>query len=331
MPVMKEIVKEIAELIRVGEPIIALNYVIEKMPENLREKAKRIFDDPKVIEEIEGDWGKVLALIYYSHLLRVSSKDMSRRGIAGQAVSALTGAKISRQLESKELEAIFLLSGGKALSLMGMRDRAEICYVKAEEILRELVKEDESWLKELSDVLNDLGIIYVESGDKEKGKTFLEEALEIRRKLAESNPSFKPMLAQTLNNLASLYKDLRIYDKADEYFSEAEKIYRELVEEKEDYKVDLAVVLCNYASLFRVIKEHGKAERLYLEALEIFEELSKKNEFYKSAIADVCMYLSGLYKDMGDFERSKEYFERANKTFAEFTAKITASQGHSSS
>jgi len=331
MPVMREIVKEVAELIRVGEPVLALNYVVSKAPESVREKAKHIFDDPKVIEEIDGDWGKLLALIYYSHLLKVSSNDMSRRGIAGQAVSALTGAKLSRQLESKELEAIFLLSSGKALSLMGMKDRAEVCYIKAEELLRDLVKEDESWFKELSDVLNDLGIIYVESGDRDKGRAFLEEALEIRRKLAEKNPAFKPMLAQTLNNLASLYKDLRIYDKSEEYFAKAESIYRELVEVNENYRVDLAVVLCNYASLFRVIKEHKKAEELYLEALSIFEELAKKNEFYKSAIADVCMYLSGLYKDMGDFEKSKEFFERANKTFAEFTAKMTASSESSAS
>ncbi len=315
---MRDVVKEIAELIRVGEPILALNYVLSKAPEDVREKAKNMFDDPQVIEEIEGEWGKILALIYYSHMLKVSSRDMSRKGIAGQAVSALTGAKLSRQLESEELEAIFLLSGGKALSLMGMKDRAEICYVKAEEILRRLAREDSSWLKELSDVLNDLGIIYVESGDKEKGRSLLEEALEIRRELAKSNPAFKPMLAQTLNNLASLYKDLRIYDKSDEFFAEAEGIYRELVKENEDYKVDLAVVLCNYASLLRVLKEHKKSEKMYLEALKIFEELAEKNEFYKSAIADVCMYLSGLYKDMGDFERSKEFFERANKTFAEF-------------
>lgn len=322
---MKEIVKEVAELIRIGEPILALNYVISKAPEEVREKAKHIFDDPSIIDEIEGDWGKILALIYYSHILKVSSKDMSRRGIAGQAVSALTGAKLSRQLESEELEAIFLLSGGKALSLMGMRDRAEICYVKAEELLRRLAKEDKSWLKELSDVLNDLGIIYVESGDKEKGRMLLEEALEIRRELAKASKAFKPMLAQTLNNLASLYKDLRLYDKSEEYFAEAESIYRELVKENKDYRIDLAVVLCNYASLLRVIKEHEKSEKLYLEALSIFEELAKENEFYKSAIADVCMYLSGLYKDMGNFEKSKEYFERANKTFADFTAKMTQS------
>ncbi len=328
---MKEIIKEVAELVRVGEPLLALNYVVSKAPEEIKEKAKHIFDDPKVIEEIEGDWGKLLALIYYAHMLKVSSGITTRRGIAGQAVSALTGAKLSRQLESEELEVFFLINSGKALSLMGMRDRAEICYVKAEEILRRLVKEDSSYLKELSDVLNDLGIIYVESGDKDKGRSLLEEALEIRRALAKENENFKPVLAQTLNNLASLYKDLRLYDKSEEFFAEAESIYRELVKKNENYRIDLAVVLCNYASLFRVIKEHEKAEKLYLEALQIFEDLAKKNEFYKSAVADVMMYLSGLYKDMGNFEKSKEYFEKANKTFAELTAKMSTSTEFSAS
>jgi len=322
---MNDVIKEVARLIRSGDPISALNYVVQVAPEEIKEKAKRIFDDPNVVEEVGGKWGDILALIYYAHMLKYASSVMTKQGIAGQAVSALTGAKLSRKLESKELEAIFLLSSGKALSLMGMRDRAEICYLKAEELLRDLVKEDTSFLKELSDVLNDLGIIYVESGDKEKGQKLLEEALEIRRKLAEQNDVFLPMLAQTLNNLASLYKDIRLYDKSDEYFAEAESIYRKLVEKNENFLVDLAVVLCNYGALCRVIKEYEKAENLYKEALEIFKKLVEKNEFYKSAIADVLMYLSGLYKDMGKYDLAKKYFEEANKTFAEFTSKMQRS------
>lgn len=321
---MREIIREVAELIRSGEPLLALNYVVNKAPDEIKKKAKHIFDDPKLIEEIEGDWGKILALIYYSYILKISSGVFTRRRIASQAVSALTGAKISKQLNSEELEVHFLLNSGKALNLMGMKDRAEICYMKAEEIVRRIMKKDPSYLKELSDVLNDLGIMYVEGGDREKGRGLLEEALKIRKDLAK-DPKFKPMLAQTLNNLASLYKDLRLYDKADEYFSEAERIFRELVERDESYRIDLAVVLCNYASLFRVIKEYEKAENLYFEALKIFEDLAEKNEFYKSAIADVYMYLSGLYKDMGDFEKSKEYFKKANKTFAEITSKMSTS------
>jgi len=277
---MNEVVKVVARRIREENPLSALNYVVENAPDEIKEKAKLIFDDPKVIEEIGGEWGDILALIYYAHISRYASSVMTKQGIAGQVVSSLTAAKISRKLNTPELEAMFLLSGGKALSLMGMRDRAEICYLKAEELLRKLVKEDRGFLKELSDVLNDLGIIYVESGDKEKGQKLLEEALEIRRELGKSEENL-PMLAQTLNNLASLYKDLRLYDKSDELFEEAERIYRDLVKKDENYYVDLAVVLCNYGALYRVIKEHEKSEKLYLEALEIFKKLVEKNEFYK--------------------------------------------------
>ncbi len=319
---MEDLLKEIAFLIRNRTAVDALNALIARAPEDVKEKAKKLFDDPKVVEELDGMWADVLALIYYAHLSRYSSQLTTRQGIAGQVVSSLTAAKLSRKLEIPELEAIFLLSGAKGLTLMGMKDRAEVCYLKAEEILRDLVKRDESFLKELADVLNDLGIIYVEMNEKEKGEKYLEEALRIRRSLAEKDESYLPVLAQTLNNLASLYKDTKRYDKADELFDEAEKIYRKLVEGDENYIIDLAVVLCNYGALCRVIREFEKAEALYKEALEIFKKLTEKDVFYNSGVADVLMYLSGLYRDKGEFDKAEEYMKMANQVYNELLAKL---------
>jgi len=319
---MDELLKEVADLIRNKTAVDALNAIISKAPEDVKEKAKKLFDDPNVIQSLDEWWADLLSLIYYAHLSRYSSKLTTRQGIAGQAVSSLTAAKLSRKLNIPELEAIFLLSGAKALTLMGMRDRAEICYLKAEEILRDLVKKDESFLKELADVLNDLGIIYTEMNEKEKGQKYLEEALKIRRQLAEKDESFLPVLAQTLNNLASLYKDMKRYGEADEFFDEAEKIYRKLVEKDENYIIDLAVVLCNYGALCRVIREYEKAESLYKEALEIFKKLTEKDVFYNSGVADVLMYLSGLYRDMGGFDEAEKYMKMANQVFNELIAKM---------
>ncbi len=319
---MDELIKEVAFLIRNRTPLDALNALIAKAPEEVKEKAKKLFDDPNVIEKLDGVWADLLALIYYAHLSRYSSQFTTKQGIVGRVVSSLTAAKLAKKLDIPELEAIFLLSGAKGLTLMGMRDRAEVCYLKAEELLRDLVKKDESFLRELADVLNDLGIIYVETNEKEKGENYLEEALKIRRELAEKDEAFLPMLAQTLNNLASLYKDTKRYDKADELFDEAEKIYRKLVEKDENYIIDLAVVLCNYGALCRVIREFERAEKLYREALDIFKKLTEKDVFYNSAVADVLMYLSGLYRDMGDFDRAEEYMKRANEVYNELLAKL---------
>ncbi len=319
---MDELIREVAFLIRNGTAVDALNALIAKAPEEVKEKAKKLFDDPNIIETLDGVWADLLALIYYAHISRYSSQLTTKQGIVGRVVSSLTAAKLAKKLGIPELEAIFLLSGAKGLTLMGMRDRAEVCYLKAEELLRDLVKKDESFLKELADVLNDLGIIYVETNEKEKGENYLEEALKIRRELAEKNEAYLPMLAQTLNNLASLYKDTKRYDKADELFDEAEKIYRKLVEKDENYVIDLAVVLCNYGALCRVIREFEKAEKLYREALDIFKKLTEKDIFYNSAVADVLMYLSGLYRDMGDFDKAEEYMKRANEVYNELLAKL---------
>jgi len=319
---MDELLKEVAFLIRNGTAVDALNAVVSKAPEDVKEKAKKLFDDPNVIQSLDEKWADLLSLIYYAHISRYSAQLMTRQGIAGQVVSSLTAAKLSKKLGIPELEAIFLLSGAKALTLMGMKDRAEVCYLKAEELLRDLVKKDESFLRELADVLNDLGIIYVEMNEKEKGERYLEEALKIRRKLAENDESYLPVLAQTLNNLASLYKDTKRYGEADEFFDEAEKIYRKLVDKDENYVIDLAVVLCNYGALCRVIREFDKAEALYKEALEIFKKLTEKDVFYNSGVADVLMYLSGLYRDKGEFDKAEEYMKMANQVYNELLSKL---------
>jgi tetratricopeptide (TPR) repeat protein len=327
---MDELIEEVVDLIRNRTPIDALNAIVAKAPEDIREKAKQIFDNPSVIETLDEKWSDLLALIYYAHLSQYSSQLTTRHGIAGQAVSSLTASKICRKLNVPQLEAIFLLSGAKALNLMGMKDRAEVCYLKAEEILRDLVKRDESYLRELSDVLNDLGIIYIEQNDREKGEKYLKEALKIRRKLAVDDESALPVLAQTLNNLASLYKDMRKYGEADEFFAEAEEIYRNLVKKNENYIVDLAVVLCNYAALCRIIREFEKAEAMYKEALEIFRKLTEKDPFYNSGVADVLMYLSGLYREMGRYEEAEKYMKEANKVFDQLVARMQGQTGISS-
>jgi len=327
---MDDLIREIAEVIRKGSAVEALNVVISKAPEEVKEKAKKLFDDPEVVRSLDEKWADILSLIYYAHLAQYSSQLTTRGGIAGRAVSSLTAAKLSKKLNIPELEALFLLSGAKALTLMGMRDRAEVCYLKAEEILRDLVKKDESFLKELADVLNDLGIIYVEMKEKEKGKRYLEEALNIRRKLAEKDESMLPVLAQTLNNLGSLYKEMKKYGEADEFFYEAERIYRKLAEKDENYIIDLAVVLCNYGALCRVVKEYEKAEALYKEALEIFKKLTEKDVFYNSGVADVLMYLSGLYRDMGKFDEAERYMKMANEVYNRLLAKMQESPRSSS-
>jgi len=319
---MDDLIKQVVELIRNKSPIDALNYILSNCPDEVKEKARQLFDNPDVIKTLDEKWANLLYLIYYAHISFYASQLTSRQGIAGQAVSSLTAAKLSRRLNVPQLEAIFLIYGAKALNLMGMRDRAEICYLKAEEILREICKNDESYLKELSDVLNDLGIIYVEQNDRSKGEMYLKEALEIRRKLVENDKSILPLLAQTLNNLASLYKDMKKFGEADEYFAEAEKIYRELVKENENYIVDLAVVLCNYASLYKILKEYEKSEAMYKEALKIFEKLTEKDVFYNSGVADVLMYLSNLYREMGKIEEAERYMKKANEVFNQLVAKM---------
>ncbi len=320
---MDDLLKEVARLIRERSAVDALNFVISKAPDDVKDLAKKLFDDPStVIESLDSWWADLLALIYYAHLSSYSSKLTTRQGIAGQVVSSLTASKLAKKLKSPELEAIFLLSGAKGLTLMGMKDRAEVCYLKAEEMFRELVKKDESFLKELADILNDLGIIYVEMKEKEKGERYLEEALKIRRTLAENDESYLSVLAQTLNNLASLYKDMKRYGEAEEMFHEAEKIYRKLVEKDENYIIDLAVVLCNYGALCRVIREFDRAETMYKEALEIFKKLAERDSFYNSGVADVLMYLCGLYRDMGKFDEAEKYMKMANEVYNQLLAKL---------
>ena len=317
---MDELLKDVAGFIRKGSTLDALKVVVCRAPDDVKEKAKRLFENPNAIRSLDEWWVDLLSLIYYAHISR-QSQPVTRLGIAARAVSSLTAAKLSRKLNIPELEAIFLLSGAKALILMEMRDRAEICYLKAEEILRDLVKRDESFLRELADVLNNLGIIYLEMNERERCERYLKEALEIGKRLTDE--SILPILAQTLNNLALLYKEMERYDDAVKFFDEAERIYRKLVERDEIYAVELAVVLCNYSVLCKVIGKYEKAESLYKEALTIFKKLTEKDILYGSGVIDVLISLVRLYyRDMKRYDEAERYMRTINQEIKELIARM---------
>ena len=63
---MDDLIKQVVELIRNKSPIDALNYILSNCPDEVKEKARQLFDNPDVIKTLDEKWANLLYLIYYA-------------------------------------------------------------------------------------------------------------------------------------------------------------------------------------------------------------------------------------------------------------------------
>jgi tetratricopeptide (TPR) repeat protein len=302
---LENLKKEVFDYLRKGLPLMALDVIRGKAPEEIKRVAEKLLEDPSNIKELDEEWKDILSLIYFSHFSLITNEMMSREGLVSWSISSLNTAKLARKFNLPELEARSASNAGKALVLMHMPERAYRAYLEADRIYRTLDKTEEN-LRGFVANLNDLGAFCIEQERFDDGERYLTEALEIIR----GNPDiFKPnILGEVLSNLGSLMTELRKFDLAEEYYKESESIFRKLSEEDERYIVDLATVLNNRGAMYREMKRFDLAEEKFNEAKEIFEEMAERNEFYKGFLGDTYTNLAVIYKKTGRLESAEEAF-----------------------
>ena len=127
--------------------------------------------------------------------------------------------------------------------------------------------------------LNNLGVIYRNTGFFVEAENSFTEALGIRRKLAETNPAaYLPDVAATLNNLGTLYLDTTRFSDAEKSYIEALDKYRKLAETNPAaYLPDVAETLNNLGVLEISNQNYSNACTHLEEALKIREKLALAN------------------------------------------------------
>ncbi len=222
---------------------------------------------------------------------------------------------------------------------------AEKWNLEAKHILEKVLKKKHPTY---ANILNNLGVIYMEVGNYDDSESVLLEARSIQEEIVgkehlnysrslfslanlywyvrnyeksellfleakgieEKNLDKEhPSYSNTLNNLGLLYVDLGNYEKAEQLLLEAKAIKGKIFgKEHPSY----SNTLNNLAILYEDIGNHEKAEKLYLEAKTIREKkLGKEHPDY----ADILNNLGLLYEDNRNYSKAEPLFLEAKSIF----------------
>jgi tetratricopeptide (TPR) repeat protein len=199
--------------------------------------------------------------------------------------------------------ALAIIQNGLASSYQqqGQYDRAETLFIKALKEFKKLVNNEDNY--NVATCLDNLGLLYIDSGRYKKAESFLIESLEMRIRLLELNRSELTIdnlleYANSLNNLGLLYNELCQYEKAEPRLLKAFEIRRKYLRADHPH---LAVSINNLGILYFKQGNLDKVESLYLQALEIRKKSLGINH------PDVASSLHNL----ADFYFSQRRFDEA--------------------
>ncbi|WP_169518251.1 tetratricopeptide repeat protein [Spirosoma luteum] len=164
-----------------------------------------------------------------------------------------------------------LNSIGVSFKEQGKYKEAKKYYIDSIDLQKTYVKEvSYSSVRTLAMSNMNLGVLYTDSGEFDKGLLFLEEALRLFRGFPEESNEFFDQLASCLNNIGNHYASQENYDsnKLISCLEEALKLRRRIVDEENiPYSFRLANILGNLALAYCKEKQFEIAEIMLKEAV----------------------------------------------------------------
>lgn len=144
-------------------------------------------------------------------------------------------------------------------------------------------------------IVNSIGGVYFSIGDNQKALDYFNQALPIRQQVSDHRGE-----AATLNNIGLVYADLGDKQKALEYYSRALPIWREA----EDQGGEAATL--NNIGLFYANLSNKKALEYFNQALPIWRRMSnRRNE------AITLSNIGDVHDNLGEKQEALEYYNRA--------------------
>jgi tetratricopeptide (TPR) repeat protein len=161
--------------------------------------------------------------------------------------------------------------------------------------------------------LNNLGILYRDTGRVKEAEEAYQEALSILGPLDETSIDNFPIGAMMLSNLGNLYRETLRMDDAEAAFCQAHPIFRVLAETgSAAYLPELAETLNNVALVYRETHRMKRAETAFSEALSIFRKLAEaESEAYLPSIATTLNNLGVLYSDTERMNEAEAAYQEA--------------------
>lgn len=174
----------------------------------------------------------------------------------------------------------------------------DILEKAAENIEEELIGQPEVE----ASVRSTLGNTYVNLGEYDKGKPFLDKSYNLNKNIYGEQSK---ETAESIHDLGLYYDWVGDYKKADSLYGKSISIFRKVLEEPAKIFGD---ALNNHGIIKMHFSEYDVAEKLYLEAIEI----SKKVEGEKTRnMAVMLNNLAYNYTDAGNFDDGRKYYKRS--------------------
>ena len=148
----------------------------------------------------------------------------------------------------------------------------------------------------ISDILNNVAIIYSIQGRNDKALDYYLRALEAGQSVIGNQG-----LAGLYSNIGSIYNDKGNHNKALYYHSQALELHEEVGEKK-----GIAIVLNNIGKAYKDQNKIKKAQEHFLRAVAIYESIGSK-----SGLANSLNNVSNTYRHQGQYEKALHYAQKA--------------------
>jgi signal transduction histidine kinase len=152
---------------------------------------------------------------------------------------------------------------------------------------------------ELLDVLERLGEIHDNSGERGKALEYELQALSLKKEMRVTKG-----MAASYNKIGNLYKNLNDNDRALEFYKKSLELNHQMGEGEEGNKTD--DILMNIAFIYQAKGDYNEALKNLFEALKI---RSSRKDFVSSAL--VNHEISYTYQALGKLKPARDYAEMA--------------------
>lgn len=253
-------------------------------------------DSLKNILETVDDSTKVQTLLTLSRLYIA-------RNLLESADYATQALELAREMGNLELQRDALGTLGGVRYYQGNFEMAREIWVEGIELLKqldEMFAEDSikrrSIKNDLALLLNNVGVIYKNTGEYDKAIEYYQENLRIQEELGSILN-----MARSRANIGTIYYYFGIdYNKALEYYNASLELFRQFTEENAEYEEDvlmgrsgMASIYLNMGMVYKEINNLGLAIDNYRKALRIFRELDDKLGIANTQNQMGLVYLEG--------------------------------------
>lgn len=216
-----------------------------------------------------------------SNLLLTSSPDSS-------IIYAEEAYRISEEIGNLKEKSISLLNLGNAARRSKKPTIAVNFFLQAKETAEKI-----EFYSVIDAALNNIGIIYSETGEYAEALRYYKESLELRK-----NSIKKPDLtASSYNNIGIIYRKLGAYEKAAEFYQKAADIFR-----NENNQRGLASVLTGLGALHQQMGKYTSSLEYLLQSQTIAQNIDDKLLQAKN-----LNNLGTVYHKIGNYDKALEF------------------------